>query len=115
MGDFVGMTSSVIVSERSVRIGNGVRIGANSVIADTDFHPLSASERKVTPTTGAARPILIEDDVFIGMNCIVLKGACIRRGAVIGAGSVVSGEVAANTVVAGNPARFVKALESAKG
>lgn len=112
IGDSVGMTAAVVVSERSVRIGDRVRIGANVTIVDTDFHPLSESERRVRPTEGASSPIIIEDDVFIGMHAIVLKGATIGRGAVIGAGSVVSGRVEANTIVAGNPARFVRVVEN---
>ena len=52
--------------------------------------------------------IVVEDDVWIGANCVILDGAIIRKGAVVGAGSVVSGELAAYTVYAGNPLRQIR-------
>ena len=55
---------------------------------------------------------MIEDDVFIGMSCLVLKGVTIGRGSVIGAGSVVPRDVPAGVIAAGNPARVVRELTS---
>ena len=55
-------------------------------------------------------PITICDDAWIGMNCIILKGVTIGEGAIVGAGSVVTKDVPAWTVVAGNPARVVKKI-----
>jgi len=55
---------------------------------------------------------VIEDDVFIGMGVIVLKGSHLGRGCVVGAGSVVSGTFPPGSIVAGNPARVVRALAS---
>jgi len=77
---------------------------------DTDFHPLDAALRRLEPSRGATRPVVIEDDVFIGVNCLILKGVTIRRGSVIGAGSVVTGSVPPHVVAAGNPARVVREL-----
>ena len=58
-----------------------------------------------------SRPIVIKDDVWIGMNVIILKGVTIGEGAIVGAGSVVTKDVPAWTVVAGNPAKVVKHLK----
>ena len=51
--------------------------------------------------------IVIEDDVWIGANCVILDGAILRQGCVIGAGAIVRGEIAAYTVHAGNPLRQI--------
>lgn len=101
------MTSAVIVAQTRVDIGDRVWIGANSTIIDTDFHPLAPELRQTAPSAGLSQPVVIEDDVFIGMNAIILKGSHIRAGAVIGAGAVVSGDVPARMIVAGNPAQIV--------
>lgn len=57
-----------------------------------------------------SRPILIKSNAWIGMNCIILKGVTIGEGAVVGAGSVVTKDVADWTVVGGNPAKVIKVL-----
>jgi acetyltransferase-like isoleucine patch superfamily enzyme len=56
-------------------------------------------------------PVVIEEDVWIGTNCMVLKGVTIGRGAVIAAGAVVTKDVPPFTVAAGNPARVIKRIE----
>ena len=57
-----------------------------------------------------AAPIVIGDDVFVGMEALVLKGVTIGDGAVVGAGAVVTQDVPPRTVVAGNPAQAVRDL-----
>ena len=85
-----------------VAIGKHVRIGWDCQIMDSDFHPLPGQlKEKVAPIT-------IEDNVWIGCRAIILKGVTIGHDAVVGAGSVVSKNVEACTVVAGNPARTIK-------
>ena len=58
------------------------------------------AEQGFLPSRGG---IVVEDDVWIGANCVLLDGTVLRRGSVIGAGSLVRGEVAAYSVHAGNP------------
>ncbi len=110
IGDDFGMTGGSIVAEESVRIGNRVTVGANSIIADTDFHPLDARARQNLPLAGATAPIVIEDHVFIGMQALILKGVTIGAGSIIGAGSVVTRDVPPSVIAAGNPARVIRAL-----
>jgi len=110
IGDDFGMTGGSIVCEEQITIGDRVTIGANTVIADTDFHPLDSTQRYEAPLDGATRPIMIEDDVFIGMQCLILKGVTIGRGSVIGAGSVVTKDIPPNSIAAGNPARVLKTI-----
>lgn len=107
LGDHCGLTGVVIVAEREVLIGDHVLIGANTVITDTDFHPLSPESRRSNINAGESAPIHIENDVFIGTQAIILKGVTIGTGAVIGARSVVTKDVAPRSIVAGNPAREV--------
>jgi acetyltransferase-like isoleucine patch superfamily enzyme len=107
IGRDVGMTGATIVAMEKIEIGDRVLIGSNSTVLDTDFHPLVPSLRQTDILAGEHSPILIEDDVFIGMNTIILKGTRIGEGTVIGAGSVVSGEFPPGVVVAGNPARII--------
>ena len=111
IGDDCGFTGTTLVAAERIQIGCRVQVGANSTIVDTDFHPLTAAERAQDFLAGAHAPVVIEDDVFIGMNSLILKGVTIGRGSVVGAGSVVTKDVPAGVVVAGNPARVVKRLE----
>jgi acetyltransferase-like isoleucine patch superfamily enzyme len=102
------MTGGSIVCEEAITIGNHVTVGCNSIIIDTDFHPLDPSHRREYPLDGATAPIVIEDDVFIGMQTIILKGVILGAGCVIGAGSVVTQDIPPGAVAAGNPARIVR-------
>lgn len=96
----------VIYSGNGITIGNDVAVAANCVFAPVNH----AYERKdQTIRSQRFRPskggILIEDDVWIGAGCVILDGAILRKGCVIGALSLVRGEVAAFSINAGNPLR----------
>ena len=81
-------------------------------IFDHDFHPVDPRERLEHPNSGMkTKPVDIGENVFIGVNAIILKGSKIGNNCVIGAGAVVSGEFEDNCVIAGNPARVVRRLE----
>lgn len=110
IGSHFGMTGGTICCAENITIGNHVTVGANTTITDTDFHPLDPVERKLHPAEAKTAPILIEDDVFIGMNCLILKGVTIGKGSIIGAGSVVTRSIPPGVVAAGNPARVIRTL-----
>ena len=55
-----------------------------------------------------AKNIIIEDDVWIGFNCIILKGVRIGKGAIIGAGTIITKDVPSHAVIVGNPAKIIK-------
>ena len=113
-GDVVIGEKTVINSGCVIYTGNGVSIGrqvavaANCTFAATNHAYKDASrpimEQGFLPSRGG---IVVEDDVWIGANVVLLDGARVRKGAVIAAGSIVRGEVAAYTVVAGTPLRVV--------
>ncbi len=106
IGQGFAMTGGVLCAERSIHIGDGVTVGANCTIVDTDFH---TAGRAAHLSQGASAPVVIEDGVFIGMHALVLKGVHIGADSVIGAGSVVTKDVPPGVIVAGNPARVVRA------
>ncbi len=91
---------------KHVRIGDRVRIGPYVHIMDTEFHDVYDRDKMPEP-----RPIVIEDDVWIGAKASIMPGLTIGRGAIVGTSSVVSGDVPAFTVVAGIPARVVRKLD----
>lgn len=93
-------------------IGDNGVIGANTKIVDTNFHPTDSIQRWAKPSEGRIAEVAIEDNVFIGMNSLVLKGVRIGEGSVIGAGSVVARDVPPGVIVAGNPAVFVRELNA---
>ena len=112
IGANFAMTGGTICAGERIIIGDNVVVGANTTIIDTDFHPIDPALRRAQPNVGATAPIFIQDEVFIGMNCLVLKGVTLGRGSVVGAGSVVTRDAPAGAVVSGNPARVVSTLST---
>jgi len=108
IGTNFAMTGGTICAAERIIIKNSVAVGANTTIIDTVFHPLDPQVRRLHPQDARTAPILIEDDVFIGMNSLILKGVTIGKGSVVGAGSVVTKDVPPGVIVAGNPARIVR-------
>jgi acetyltransferase-like isoleucine patch superfamily enzyme len=119
---FLGSDSRLWV-QGSMTIGNFVLIAPRVDIFDNDSHPLDTMLRREDaidqferhrPMDYAhvvAAPVVIEDDVWIGAKSTIMKGVRIGRGAVVAAASVVTKDVPAFTLVAGNPARTVRELE----
>lgn len=121
MGDncYVG-ANSIIRSGELITIGNDVLIAHNVTIIDSDSHEIDFNERATSfvnlinhghPSQKGnvkTAPIKIEDNVWISYNVGILKGVTIGRGAIIAAGSLVTKDVPAFTIVAGNPARIIK-------
>lgn len=93
-----------IVASAAVTIGRDCKIGRDVLIMDTDQHavPGQALERD---------PVVIEDRVWIGARAIVLKGARLGHDSVIAAGAIVTRDVPAWTIVAGQPARVIRTIE----
>ncbi|MNJ97006.1 putative acetyltransferase [compost metagenome] len=123
LGDYVYIgQGSNIRSGELISIGNNVLISHNVNIIDSDSHEINYLERAESyknllkfghPSEQGAvetAKIIIEDHVWISYGVSVLKGVTIGKGAIIAAGSVVTKDVAPFTLVAGNPARFIKQL-----
>ena len=100
--------SGTSITARSTRIsiGRKVLLAPNCVIVDSDFHaPWPCEDRATQPGMERDAPVVIDDYAWIGMRSIILKGVHIGRGAIVGAGSVVTRDVPAGCTVAGVPAR----------
>lgn len=105
-----GMSNTVIVATKGITIGDNVMIGGGCTIIDSDFHSLdyhnwfSPNDEKLM----GRKEVIIEDNVFLGTNCLVLKGVHIGSGAIVAAGSVVTKDIPQNQIWGGNPAKFIK-------
>lgn len=112
IGDGVQMSGASIVAYDQIAIDNNVFIGANCTIVDSDMHQLDPVDRISMRSAGVATaPVHLEENVWLGMNVIVLKGVTIGRNTVVGAGAVVVRSLPPNVIAAGNPAKVVRALE----
>jgi acetyltransferase-like isoleucine patch superfamily enzyme len=104
--------TSITCRSRTIRIGSGTMVGPNCALVDSDFHVPWPPSRRNDGTTESDSDVLIGRNVWIGANCLILKGVTIGDNSVIGAGSVVVRSVPANTLAAGNPAKVLKHYET---
>ena len=96
-----------IRSAKKIIIGQSTMIASDVTITDSDWHGIYDR----TDYVASPKEVSIEDNVWIGEKSIILKGTKIGANSIIGAGSVVSGEVPPNTIYAGNPAREIRKLD----
>jgi maltose O-acetyltransferase len=86
---------------------------SSTIMIDTDFHPLDPAKRHDPDEPVLCAPIIVGENVWIAGQTAVLKGVHIGDNSVVGFRAVVTKDVPANVVVAGNPARVVKQLDEA--
>ncbi|MCW2903803.1 MAG: hypothetical protein JWO67_6068 [Streptosporangiaceae bacterium] len=115
IGSDSGLSGATVCAATNIDIGARVLVGADVLIADTDFHPVDVLPRRAAPErASAAAPVRIGDDVFLGARTIVLKGVEIGAGTVVGAGSVVSASLPEGVVAAGNPCRVLRPVKGTR-
>ncbi len=93
-----------IAAFKKIYIGDNVVISENVTLRDSDNHKILGT---IKPQTS---PIVIGDNVWIGMNCLILKGVTIGDNSIIGAGSIVTNNIPNNVIAGGNPAIVIKNL-----
>jgi maltose O-acetyltransferase len=96
-----------ICAAKLVSIGANCLIGTHAIIMDNDFHRIEPERRLEWPES---RPIVIEDNVWLGARVIVLAGVTIGRDSCIAAGSVVTANIPPRSLAAGVPARVIREL-----
>lgn len=101
--------NSFIDASYSILIGSDCMIGPGCYITDHDHTISSCLPPSAGPLIGS--PTVIQDRVWLGANCVILKGVTIGCGSVIGAGSVVTSDVPPFSVYAGVPARYLKSIQ----
>ena len=124
IGNRVGISSACLWAKESITIGNDVNIGGDCLIMDNDAHPHDYLQRrrnyakevgqedylKTIPTA----PIQIDDDVWIGARCQILKGVHIGARSIIAAGSVVTKDIPADVIAGGNPCQIIQRIDNKK-
>lgn len=123
IGDYTTVRfRSVIHSVNKIDIGNHVIISNNVTIMDNNNHPVEPEKRIAMSESGfysdlwkciysENKPIRIGDNVWIGEKAVILKGVTIGQGSIVALAAVVTKDVPAYCVVAGNPAKVVKYLK----
>ena len=129
IGDNCWIGSSKFACRSKIEIGDNVFISWGGFISDHDSHSINYEDRQQDIfaqliayrsgqnlldnknwTTVGCKPIQIGSNVWIGMNCIILKGVKIGDGAIIAAGSVITKDVPSWTIFGGSPARLIKEI-----
>jgi acetyltransferase-like isoleucine patch superfamily enzyme len=109
IGDGSSLHGVYVHAQKSIKIGKDCAIAAGVNIVDSNGHVLYSKIRKNVRDT--PEEIIIGNNVWIGMNAIILKGTVLGDNCVVGAGSVVKGVYETNSLIVGNPAKFIKKIE----
>ena len=110
LGSDVGLSGTSVTAAASVTLGDRVLCAANVTITDTDWHSTEPGGPHCRRPAGAVEAVRIEDDVWLGLGVVVLKGVTIGRGSVVSAGSVVTRSVPEHVLAGGCPAKPIREL-----
>lgn len=127
IGDFSKIMGADIFVRERVEFGRANLIAEDAMIHDNNGHSTNAKKREhwiidpdwllnlsiynsLVENSVASAPVVFKDNVFLGKRCIVLKGVNIGENSVVGAGSIVTKNIPANSLAVGNPAKIVKKL-----
>ncbi len=108
IGDF-----SHVTAINEIRLGNNVRMGKNILITDNSHGSSDLSMLDIPPNFRplvSKGPVIIDDNVWIGAKSCIMPGVHIGKGAIIGAGSVVTKDIPAAAIAAGTPARVIRII-----
>jgi maltose O-acetyltransferase len=105
-GAFINYGTSIAATER-VEIGPRCNIGTHCILMDNDFHRIEPERRDERPES---RPIVLEENVWLGARVVVLRGVRIGAGSAVAAGSVVTRDIPPRSLAAGVPATIIRKL-----
>ena len=110
----IGWQNTIAVGSRIV-LGNNVRLAGRVFLAGYPGHPINAADRAagLPELDSQVGDIILHDDVWVGTGAIILAGVTVGKGAIVAAGSVLTKDVEAGSIVAGNPAKVVRKLSEA--
>lgn len=113
IGNNVGISNSTFVASKDINIEDDVLIGGSCKFYTTDFHSLQYEHRMlVVDTDIKIKSIHIKRGAFIGAHSIILKGVTIGEKSIVGAGSVVTKSISDGEIWGGNPAKFIRTIET---
>ncbi|GGG54980.1 hypothetical protein GCM10011414_26050 [Croceivirga lutea] len=108
LGDHVDLAWGVLITTRGgVSIGDRTLVGYDTKIFSGN-HVIPPKPQRIFDSGHVGKKVTIENDVWIGANCVILPGVTVGEGAVVAAGSVVTKDVAPFAIVGGNPAKLIK-------
>lgn len=107
-GTHINNGAILICDKTAITIGRDCLLGFDVTIVDSNFHRLNPQHRREPDQS--CRPVILEENVFIGSHVRILKGVTIGRNSVVGMGSVVSESIPPDCICTGNPARVVRQL-----
>lgn len=108
IGEGSRFSGTVVAAAEQIVIGKGVLCGANVLITDFDWHPVEPHLRH--NGNALSKRVIIGDNVWLGVNSIVLRGVKIGKNSVVAANSLVTHNVPANVIAGGNPCMVLKRL-----
>lgn len=114
IGNNCGISNCAFACASKIELEDNVFLGSGCKLYDTDFHALDYNERIKGNYPGApikTAPIHIEEGAFVGAGSFILKGVTIGAHSIIGAGSVVTRDIPAGEIWAGNPVKFIRKIE----
>jgi acetyltransferase-like isoleucine patch superfamily enzyme len=111
IGDHVLISPGVRISAaHSITISDSCMLASHAYITDSDWHGIY--DRSLAPK--GTFQVVLEENVWVGDSAIVCKGVTVGKNSIIGAGSVVTSDIPANVIAAGNPAKIIRALDPDK-
>ena len=111
IGDNCSLNGTMIYSRKAVTIGDNCMFGPGVVILDNDSHNTSTDPELRRRGKIGESPVIIGNNVWVGMRSIIMKGVHIGNNSIIAAGSIVTKSVPSDSLYGGNPAAFIKKLE----
>ncbi len=109
IGDNCALNGTILHCNELIKIGNNCMFGPGTILCDNDSHKVELEYSKRIEKA-ISKPIVIENNVWIGMNCLIMKGVTIGENSIIAAGSIITKNIPANGLYGGNPIRLIKNL-----